>query len=198
MKMTPLREPRPGDRERADEIVETLKRTLKKYDDHQVALDEGYRIFLPGVRLPEHHFTNYVYAAREGFEFDAGKPSSLLYRKNGDDYRLAGAMFTAPLGVGLEELDRRVPLSVAQWHLHSNVCLPPEGKGLQMLSKNPRFGLSPEASIASEAECASEGGRFYYAVFGWMVHVYPFEEDPKAIWRHPGHHGHGMAGAERR
>lgn len=194
MKMTPLREPKEGDRERAGEIVETLKKSLKRYADHEVALEEGYRIFLPRLPLPEHHFTNYAYAAREAFEFDAARPSSLLYRKKGDDYELAGAMFTAPLGVGLSELDRRVPLSVAQWHLHSNVCLPPQGKGLQMLEKNSRFGLSPDASIATEAECAAEGGRFYHAVFGWMVHIYPFEEDPKAIWRHPNHHQHATPG----
>jgi hypothetical protein len=194
MKMTPLREAKAGDRERADEIVESLKKSLKKYADHQAALADGYRIFLPRVPLPEHHFTNYAYAAREAFEFDATRPSSLLYRKKGDGYELAGAMFTAPLGVGLEELDRRVPLSVAQWHLHSNVCLPPQGKGLQMLQKNPRFGLSPEASIATEEECTSEGGRFYRAVFGWMVHVYPFDDDPEAVFRHPGHHDHAIPG----
>lgn len=197
MKMTPLREPKPGDRERADEIVETLKRSLKKYADHEAALEDGYRIFLPRVPLSEHHFTNYAYAAREAFDFDVSRPSSLLYRRKGDDYQLAGAMFTAPLGVGLEELDGRVPLSVAQWHLHSNVCLPPQGRGFQMLEKNPRFGLSPDASIATEAECRSEGGRFHYAVFGWMVHVYPFEDEPQAIWSHPNHHRHPMSGGER-
>jgi len=192
MKMTKLREPTPEDRKRADEIVAKLKKSLKKYADHEVALREGYRIFLPRVPLPEHHFTNYAYAAREAFDFDVEKPSSLLYRKKGDDYELAGAMFAAPLGVGLEELDRRVPLSVARWHLHTNVCLPPKGRGREMMEKNSRFGLSPRASIATEAECADEGGRFYYAVFGWMVHVYPFEEDPEAVFRHPNHHEHSM------
>lgn len=190
MKMTPLREPTSEDRKRADEIVETLKRTLKKYASHEAALADGYKIFLPRVPLPEHHFTNYAYAAREAFDFDIEKPSSLLYRKKGEDYELAGAMFGAPLGVGLEELHRRVPLSVARWHLHTNVCLPPTGRNREMLGKNPRFGLGPKASIASEAECTAEAGRFYYTVFGWMVHVYPFEEDPEAVWRHPDHHQH--------
>jgi hypothetical protein len=187
LKMTPRREPSPEDRKRSDEIVERLKKSLRKYADHEVALEEGYRIFLPHLPLPEHHFTNYAYAAREGFEFDVERPSSLLYRKKGGDYELAGAMFGAPLGVGLEELDRRVPLSIARWHLHTNVCFPPEGGGREMREKNPRFGLSPQASIATEAACAQEGRRFYFAVFGWMVHVYPFEEDPEAVFRHPSH-----------
>jgi hypothetical protein len=26
------------------------------------------------------------------------------------------------------------------------------------------------------------GGEFYPHVFGWMVHVYPYETDPKNIW----------------
>ncbi len=192
MKMTPQRTATPEDRKRADEIVDTLKRRLEKYADHQVALQEGYRIFLPRVPLPEHHFTNYAYAAREAFDFDVEKPSSLLYRKKGESYELAGAMFGAPLGVGIEELNRRVPLSVGRWHLHTNVCLPPKGSEMEMLQKNPRFGLSPKASIATEAECSAEDGRFYYAIFGWMVHVYPFENDPEAVWRHPNHHQHAM------
>jgi len=36
------------------------------------------------------------------------------------------------------------------------------------------------------------GEPFYFAVFGWMVHVYPFEEDPEAVFRHPNHHQHTM------
>jgi hypothetical protein len=192
LKMTPRREPSAEDRKRADEIVARLKKALAKYADHEAALEEGYRIFLPQLPLPEHHFTNYAYAAREGFEFDVERPSSLLYRKKGDDYELAGAMYGAPLGVGLAELDRRVPLGIARWHLHTNVCFPPEGRRREMMKENPRFGLSPRASIATEAECAEEGGRFYFAVFGWMVHVYPFEEDPEAVFRHPNHHQQPM------
>jgi hypothetical protein len=188
MKVTPLREPKEEDRKRADEMVKRLRKALEKYADHEAALREGYRIFLPRAPLPEHHFTNYAYAAREAFELDVGRPSSLLYRRKGGDYQLAGAMFSAPLGAGLEELDRRVPLSVAQWHLHTNVCLPPEGRRREMSGKNPRFGASPRASIATEAECSREGGRFHHVLFGWMVHVYPFEEDPEAVFRHPGHH----------
>jgi hypothetical protein len=26
------------------------------------------------------------------------------------------------------------------------------------------------------------GGTFYPHVLGWMVHVYPFEKDAKAVW----------------
>lgn len=197
MKMTPLREPNAEDRKRAAEIVATLKKSLKKYADHEEALKDGYRAVLRRAPLPEHHFTNYAYAAREAFDFDVEKPSSLLYRKRGNVFELVGAMFTAPLGAGLEELDRRIPLSVAQWHVHTNVCLPPKGRGIEILRKNPRFGPSPGASITTEAECIDEGGRFFHAIFGYMVHVYPFEEDPEAIWTHPNHHGHAMAGAER-
>ncbi|MGB8583682.1 MAG: hypothetical protein WCD47_22885 [Candidatus Sulfotelmatobacter sp.] len=42
-------------------------------------------------------------------------PTSLLYEKHGDDYKLIGVMYTAPKRFGEDQLDQRVPLSVAQW-----------------------------------------------------------------------------------
>ena len=38
-------------------------------------------------------------------------------------------MYTAPYEVIEEELNRRVPLSIARWHLHTNLCLPPDAEG---------------------------------------------------------------------
>ncbi len=31
-------------------------------------------------------------------------------------------------------------------------------------------------------ECDAAGGKFHPKVFGWMVHVYPFEQRPEDIW----------------
>jgi hypothetical protein len=37
-------------------------------------------------------------------------------------------------------------------------------------------------SIATQEACEKEGGTFIPHVFGWMVHVYPYEKDPQRIW----------------
>jgi hypothetical protein len=42
------------------------------------------------------------------------------------------------------------------------------------------FGLT--GSIATKGGCDAAGGRFYPVIFGWMVHVYPFESSRQKIW----------------
>jgi hypothetical protein len=203
MRMTELRKPQPGDAAKAQQVVDEVRPALEKYRDYKVALAEGYRIFLPNVPQKMYHFTNYQYALGEAFRFDASKPTSLLYEKHGDTYKLIGAMYTAPVAFGEETLNERIPLSVAQWHQHVNMCRPPKGQGPAMLSKNPRFGLT--GSISTRQECEAAGGTFMPHVFGWMVHVYPWEKTPDEIWSverqldKPAamHHDHdGMAGMD--
>ncbi len=91
-------------------------------------------------------------------------------------YKLVGVMYTDRLRASEEELNTRVPLSIAQWHLHTNLCMPPGGSIIDMSGKNPKFGLN--GSITTKEACETAGGRFQGNVFGWMVHVYPFEKDP--------------------
>jgi len=180
MKMTDLRPANADDTKRADEIVKTLQTDLKKYTDYHAAIDDGYRIFLPNFPQPEYHFTNYRYGFRAAFKFDPTRPTSLLYKKTPDGYELVGAMYTAPLGSSEDALNSRVPLSVARWHLHVNICLPPRGQAQS--ADWTKFG--PKGSITTEEECTAAGGRFMPHLFGWMVHVYPFEQDPQDVWAH--------------
>jgi len=56
-----------------------------------------------------------------------GRPS-LLYRKTSTGYELAGAMYTMPKRASEDQLNARVPLSVAMWHLHTNLCMPPRAQ----------------------------------------------------------------------
>ena len=37
-------------------------------------------------------------------------------------------------------------------------------------------------SITTKEECADAGGKFLPVIFGWMVHVYPFEQQADDIW----------------
>jgi Ni/Co efflux regulator RcnB len=190
MKMTQLRPPKPGDQERADKIVAELRQSIAKYQDYHAALDDGYQIFMPNVKKGMKHFTNWRYAAEAQFRFDPDHPTSLLYEQHGDSYQLIGAMYTAPKRFTEDDLDKRIPLSVAQWHEHVNLCRPPKGQEWQMLSPHARFG--PAGSITTKEECEAAGGTFYPIIYNWMVHVYPFEKNPQDVWsmerQMPGHH----------
>src|SRR6266496_4032175 len=87
-------------------------------------------------------------------------------------------MYTAPQRMAQEDLDSRVPLSIAQWHAHVNLCMPPKGK--RQHGDWTRFGL--RGTIATEQECRTAGGRFFPQIYGWMLHVYPYEIAPEKIW----------------
>jgi hypothetical protein len=172
MHMTAMRPQTAEDAARAKEIVEQLRSGIEKYKDYHVALNEGYKIFLQNVPQPEYHFTKYVNGFLEAFSFDPSRPTSLLYKKTSDGYELVGAMYTMPKRATEEQLNARVPLSVAMWHLHTNLCMPPRD---QLRSADmTKFGL--KGNIATEEACDAAGGRFHPVIFGWMVHVYPYED----------------------
>lgn len=172
MTMTAMREQTPQDLERAKEIVVQLRAGIEKYRDYRVALADGFKIFLPNIPQPEYHFTSYRNGFLESLTFDPARPTSLLYRKTSAGYELVGAMYTMPKRASEEQLDARVPLSVAMWHLHTNLCMPPRA---QLRNADwTKFGL--KGSIASPDACEAAGGRFRASIFGWMVHVYPYED----------------------
>jgi hypothetical protein len=180
MHMSTLRDLRPGDEEKAQAVVDQARQAIEKYRDYNVALADGFKIFLPNVPQKMYHFTKWQYAMTAAFNFDATKPTSLLYEKTGSGYKLIGAMYTAPYRFTEDQLDSRIPLSVAQWHQHVNLCRPPKGQEREMLGKSPKFGLN--GSISTQQECDAAGGAFMPHVFGWMVHLYPWEKTPDAIW----------------
>jgi hypothetical protein len=178
MYMTAMRPRTPEDVERANEIVKQLRGAIEKYKDYHVALDEGFKIFLPNVPQPEYHFTNYKNGFLEAFAFDPARPTSLLYKKTAAGYELVGAMYTMPKRATEDELNARVPLSIAMWHLHTNLCLPDRIRGVAF--DQTKFGL--RGSIASQEACDAAGGKFHPVVFGWMVHVYPYEDSLDKIF----------------
>lgn len=180
MKMTNLRAAKPGDAERAEKVAEAARKVCEKYTDYQVALAEGFRIFLPRVPQKIYHFTNYTYGREAQMAFNPDHPTSLLYEKHGDDYKLVGVMYTAPRSFTEDELDQRIPLSVAQWHEHVNFCRAPLGHVMESFGPNPRFGF--KGSISTKEACDAAGGTFIPVVLNWMVHVYPFEKDQAAMW----------------
>lgn len=180
MHMTSLRIPKPGDREKADTIVAAARTAMTPYRDYRKALADGYEIFLPNVPQPQYHFTKYNYGLKAWSHFDPLKPTSLLYRKTADGYELVGAMYTDRVQATEDELDGRVPLSVARWHQHINFCKAPPGETSQYFGPEAKFGLL--GSITTREACEAAGGQFHPHLFGWMVHVYPYETDPKKVW----------------
>lgn len=180
MKMTALRPVQPGDQLKAEQILHSAREAAEKYQDYKIALADGYKIFLPSVPQKMYHFTNYGNAFYARNHFDPSRPTSLLYEKSGDGYKLVGVMYTAKKGADEEELNSRVPLSIAQWHAHVNFCAPPRGRKQEATMHDPTFGFS--GSITTKEACDAAGGKFYPQIFGWMVHVYPFEQKPEDIW----------------
>jgi hypothetical protein len=181
MFMTALRPKSSADDQRAAAIVVALRGAIEKYKDYKVALADGFEIFHAEAPQLHYHFTNYRYAYEAAFAFNPEHPTSLLYKKTPGGYELEGAMFTARKTASEDDLNSRVPMSVASWHRHINICLPPKGAQLQpaVLIK---FGF--HGGITTEEACNEAGGRWYPQIFGWMVHVYPYEADPKKVWAH--------------
>jgi hypothetical protein len=181
MYMTTLRSVRPGDQQKADMILEAAKKTMVPYQDYRKALADGYQIFLPDVPQPQYHFTRYDYGREAWTHFDPLKPTSLLYKKTADGgYKLVGAMYTDRVDASEEELNQRIPLSIARWHQHINFCKAPAGQKAAYFGPDAKFGLL--GSITTKAACDTAGGEFHPHLFGWMVHLYPYETDPKKVW----------------
>jgi hypothetical protein len=187
MRMTPSWPEQAGDRSRADSIVAVARAALARYRDVQVAEQDGFRMFAPNIKQQRvYHYTRTLNALKARWRFDATAPTSLLYRPEADGtVRLVGAMYTAPAGATLEALNGRLPLSIAQWHQHVNLCLPREARrgatGDVPPARDPRFGL--QGTIATAAACEAAGGTFHGRVFGWMAHVNMFA-DTGEVWEH--------------
>jgi hypothetical protein len=181
MSMTTLRARQTGDQQKADAVVAAAKQAMAPYQDYRKALADGYVIFLPDVPQPIYHFTKREYGFEAAFHFDPLKPTSLLYKKTADGgYKLVGAMYTDRKAASEDELNERIPLSVARWHQHTNFCKAPKGQEAAYFGPDAKFGL--RGSITTEEACNAAGGEFRSHLFGWMVHVYPYETDSKKIW----------------
>jgi hypothetical protein len=100
-------------------------------------------------------------------------------------------MYTAPKRLNEDELDQRIPLSVAQWHEHVNFCKAPPDRLREALPPNAKFGFS--GSISTQEACEAAGGTFKPIVFNWMVHLYPNEKTDAEIWDASRGHDHNHA-----
>jgi hypothetical protein len=139
---------------------------------------DGYIQANPTVDQPQFHFNNDANAKLADTRFDPTRPTSLLYyRSPTQRFRLEGVMFTARNSATEDELNQRVPLSIARWHKHTNFCAAPANKVKEYFGNHPKFGMF--GSIHTREACNAEGGTFVPVVFTWMIHVFPYENDFK-------------------
>jgi hypothetical protein len=157
-------------------LIAYLRSSLPKYRDVERAQADGFRPEGPDVPVGSlKHFVNYANVPVNWQHLDPDRPMALLYRRTQSGYELAGVMFTAPITTTMDELDKRIPLAYGHWHSHRNVCQPEDGAATLTPEQRHEFGFS--GSINTKAACAAAAGVFLDNVFGWMVHVYPFEDD---------------------
>ena len=169
MKMTPYQPITSADIARMNAIVQNAHVCFDKYKDYHLALQDGFQIFTPNVPQDIYHFANVQSFVEAQTTFDLAHPSALLYTKVGDGYQFAGVMYSAPANVTTEQLNQRIPLSIAPWHLHVNFCLPAGDREQTLFDANSLFGLA--GTITTQAQCAKVGGTFYSSMYGWMVHI---------------------------
>lgn len=83
MAMTPRRRATTADSIRAKEVAANLRSAISKYRDVRVAEADGFRKFAPQLKNQRvYHFTKNLWALENQFTFNAGRPTSLLYRKD--------------------------------------------------------------------------------------------------------------------
>ena len=113
--MTPLRPKQPGDEEKAKAVVANVKAAIERYKDYRKALVDGYVIAKPELKQPQYHFINQANTREADIHFDPSKPTALLYRRTPmQQYKLEGVMYTASPDATEDELNLRIPLSIAR------------------------------------------------------------------------------------
>jgi len=181
MCITPLWPKQPGDEEKVQALLAEIRTAIDKYKDYKKALADGYVIGNPKVEQPQFHFTNDAYVRLADTTFDPAKPSSLLYYHTASQrYRLEGVMYTDSTSASLQELNQRIPLSIARWHEHTNFCAAPANKVSEYHGETPKFGMF--GSIHTAEACRAEGGTFFPVMFSWMIHVFPYETNMKDVF----------------
>jgi hypothetical protein len=145
LRVTPARVATAADSARGDSLVQFARAAVSRYQSVDLAERDGYKV-RPKVmrRAKVLHYTSLANGFRARSSFDPARPTSLLYQRTpGGELQLIGVMYTMPAGATLEELDARVPLGLAQWHLHTNICMPrgPDARAASnFIGRDAKFG----------------------------------------------------------
>jgi hypothetical protein len=190
MRMGPTRTATMADSARAAAVVAAARAALSQYVDVKVAERDGYYRNMPWLDdQPIYHYNSAENAnAAERGKFDPSRPVSLLYKKNDrGQLNVVGAMYATSASAAPDSLDALLPVSMAHWHQHVNLCYPGKSIGRYLTGKVDAglvFVMKTLIDITSAPVCEAAGGRFVSSEAGWMAHVYMFpgSNDAKAIW----------------
>ena len=90
-----------------------------------------------------------------------------------------GRMYTAPRNSTEDQLNKRVPLQRGALAQACESLLAEKGMPIRDINWQ-EFGFA--GSIITKDACQQANGRWFPQIFNWMVHVYPFESDPRKLW----------------
>ena len=185
LRLTPPRAPSANDSARGRVLVNEARAAVAKYGAPGAAEQDGYLAFAPKVKGQRVlHYVNRSNAVRNRFSFEPARPTALLYQPvAGREPVLLGVMYTMPASATLDELDASVPLSLTNWHQHTNVCRPRRLREEDVAD----FVRARAGRLATREACEAAGGRFIAESRAWMVHVNVMAPDGADVWEHKGH-----------
>ena len=144
--------------------VAAAREATAKYEDIEVALDDGYTQVTQDLPLIGAHFLNVDYA-RDGL-FDPTRPELLIYAYQDGGWRFYGPSYITRLVVDYEE---EVPEGFAgpfdAWHWHANWCFTIAG-----------------ARVTSPEECSQRSG-FFIERMDHQMHLW-VRENPSGMFNH--------------
>jgi hypothetical protein len=173
---TALRPENDPDKVRAADLVKDLQHALVKYRDYHVAEADGFEPFHPELKVPIIRFWKHARDLKTT-AFNLNEPHSLLYQPTpAGGFKLIGATYVEQKNASEDQLNERIPLSVARWSRDVNLCRPARGTDAK------KTDWTKFDSIATKQACDAVGGRFMPLLSGWTVEVHPWEQNPKLVW----------------
>ena len=144
--------------------LDTVRQATERYQDVEVALDDGYRISLQQSPNMGAHFVNSE-RMWDGV-FNPAEPEFLLYiQDEAEEWELVGTGFLLPTRLAGEDHPEAFVGPLDNWHVHYSLCL--GGRG--------------NIDSATPEECEERGG-LWQASFGWMIHAYVWVDNPLGVF----------------
>jgi len=141
---------------------------MEKYRDYQSRSTRAFGFsFL--FSATEYHFTSFRNGLSAVGHFDPTQPTSLLYRKT-STLRTRCAMYNAKRATE-EQTEPTRPLSE-----RCGTCTQIFACRQRTRRKQPMDEVRTAGFISRKMAATAAAASFHASVFGWMVHVYPYED----------------------
>jgi hypothetical protein len=110
----------PAELQRADNLVASTMKDLKRFQTPAQAYAAGYRSIGDGLSGDE-HYVNWSYV-NDGHILDPTRPESVVYEYRNGQQTAVAAMYMLPFGSGFADVPD-VGGALTQWHVHRDLCL---------------------------------------------------------------------------